>query len=87
MKTFVTPVLQCFPSLVLINNVRPDPERYIDYVLTSGVKLDHWCKDELYEKYVLNFILKEDVTTALERSVQTMMEWAEENELRHESLF
>ena len=64
-----------------INNVRPlYPERYIDHVVTSGVKLDHWCKDELYEKYVLNFILKEDVTTALERSVQTMMEWAEENE-------
>ena len=62
-------------------------ERYIDYVSTSGVKLDHWCKDELYEKYVLNFILKEDVTTALERSVQTMMEWAEENECGMESLF
>jgi len=64
-----------------ISNVRPlYPEKYIDYVVKSGVKLDHWCKDELYEKYVLQFILKEDVTTALERSVQTMMEWAEEND-------
>ena len=34
----------------------------------------------LYEKYALEFILKEDVTTALERSVKTMMDWAEENE-------
>ena len=64
-----------------INNVKPlYPERYIDYVVTSGVKLDHWCRDEMYEKYVLEFILKEDVTTALERSVKTMMEWASENE-------
>ena len=63
-----------------INNVRPlYPEKYIDYVVTSGVKLDHWARDELYEKYVLEFILKEDVHTALERSVQTMIEWAEEN--------
>jgi len=63
-----------------INNVRPlYPERYIDYVVTSGVKLDHWCRDEMYERYALEFILKEDVTTALERSVTTMMEWAEEN--------
>ena len=54
------------------------PEKYIDYVVTSGVKLDHWARDELYEKYVLEFILKEDVTTALERSVKTMMEWAED---------
>ena len=64
-----------------ISNVRPlYPEKYIDYVVTSGVKLDHWARDELYEKYALEFILKEDVTTALERSVKTMMDWAEENE-------
>ena len=64
-----------------ISNVRPlYPEKYIDYVVTSGVKLDHWARDELYEKYALEFILKEDVTTALERSIQTMLEWAAENE-------
>ena len=53
-------------------------KKYIDYVVTSGVKLDHWARDSLYEKYVLEFILKEDVHTALERSVKTMMEWAED---------
>jgi hypothetical protein len=64
-----------------LNNVKPlYTEKYIDWVVKSGVKLDHWTKDSLYEKYVLEFILKEDVTTALERSVQTMLEWAEENE-------
>ncbi len=64
-----------------LSNVRPlYPEKYIDYVVTSGVKLDHWCKNEMYEQYALQFILKEDVTTALERSVTTMMEWAEENQ-------
>ena len=46
----------------------------------SGVKLDHWCRDELYEKYALEFILKESVETALERSVTTMMDWASEQE-------
>jgi hypothetical protein len=55
------------------------PEKYIDYVVTSGVKLDHWCNEELYEKYALDLILKEDVTTALERSVVTMVEWAKKN--------
>jgi hypothetical protein len=64
-----------------VSNVRPlYPERYIDYVVTSGVKLDHWCREEMYEKYALELILREDVTTALERSVMTMMEWAAENE-------
>lgn len=64
-----------------VSNVKPlYPEKYIDYVVTSGVKLDNWCKDEMYEKYALELILKEDVTTALERSIQTMIEWASENE-------
>jgi len=64
-----------------ISNVKPlYPENFIDYVVTSGIKLDHWSRDEVYEKYALKFILKEDVSTALERSVQTMLEWASENE-------
>jgi len=64
-----------------ISNVKPlYPEKYIDWVVTSGVKLDHWCRDELYEKYALEFILKESVETALERSVTTMMDWASEQE-------
>lgn len=62
-----------------VSNVRPlYPEKYIDWVVKSGVKLDHWCRDALYEKYALELILKEDATTALERSIKTMIEWAEE---------
>jgi hypothetical protein len=64
-----------------VSNVKPlYPEKYIDHVVTSGVKLDHWCKDEMYEQYAVNLILKEDVTTALERSINTMSEWASEQE-------
>ena len=64
-----------------VNNVRPlYPEKYVDYVVTSGVKLDHWCREEMYEKYAINLIKKEGVETALERSVMTMMEWADEQE-------
>ena len=63
-----------------ISNVKPlYPEKYIDYVVRSGVKLDHWCRDEMYEKYAIELIQKEGVETALERSVMTMMEWADEN--------
>jgi hypothetical protein len=64
-----------------ISNVKPlYPEKYIDYVVTSRVKLDHWCKEEMYEKYAIELIRKEGVETALERSIMTMMEWANENE-------
>ena len=63
------------------------PEKYVDYVVTSGVKLDQWCKEELYEKYALELILKESVETALERSVKTMMDWGEDKEARWQDYF
>ena len=62
-----------------VNNVKPlYPDKYIDYVVTSNVKLDHWCREEMYETYANELIRKEGVETALERSVQTMTDWAEE---------
>tara|TARA_R110000851_G_scaffold194330_4_gene345164 strand:- start:592 stop:1278 length:687 start_codon:yes stop_codon:yes gene_type:complete len=62
-----------------VSNVKPlYPEKYVDYVVTSGVKLDHWCREEMYETYATELIKKEGVETALERSVTTMVEWAED---------
>lgn len=63
-----------------VSNVKPlYPEKYINYVVTSGVKLDQWCREEMYEKYATELIRKEGVETALERSITTMSEWAEDN--------
>jgi len=63
-----------------INNVNPlYPDKFVDYVIKSGVKLDHWCRDELYEKYLYDVLKIEPVEAAVQRSLQTMMEWAEEN--------
>lgn len=64
-----------------LHNVNPlYPEHFIDYVVTSGVKLDHWCNETLYEKYVLQLIKSENVETALQRSIATMMDWADNNQ-------
>tara|TARA_B100000003_G_C10932340_1_gene371716 strand:+ start:2600 stop:3325 length:726 start_codon:yes stop_codon:yes gene_type:complete len=64
-----------------LNNVNPlYMERYIDWVVTSGKKLDHWCRDELYEIYVNELVLKESMETAVERTIDTMMSWGEEKE-------
>jgi len=63
-----------------INNVNPlYPDKFIDFVIKSGVKLDHWCRDELYEKYLYETIKVEPVESAVQRSLQTMMEWADEH--------
>ena len=63
-----------------VSNVNPlYPDHYIDWVVRSGAKLDHWCRDALYEKYVLELIHTEQVETALNRSVTHMQTWANDN--------
>lgn len=65
-----------------VSNVNPlYPYKFIDYVIKSGIKLDHWCRDDVYEKYVLSLIKTEAVETALERSVTHMIDWSEKNNL------
>jgi hypothetical protein len=61
-----------------VNNVTPlYPSKFIDFVIKSGVKLDHWCRDELYETYLYDMIKVEPVESAVQRTVQTMMEWGD----------
>lgn len=67
-----------------INNVNPlYPDKFIDYVIKSGVKLDHWCRDELYETYLYEMIKIEPVESAVQRTLATMMDWAD----NHQSVF
>lgn len=64
-----------------VSNVNPlYPDRFIDYVVRSGVKLDHWCRDDLYDKYVIDLIKTESVETALERGIKHMMAWADNHQ-------
>jgi hypothetical protein len=63
-----------------VNNVSPlYPDKFIDYVIKSGVKLDLWCRDELYEKYLFETLKTEPVESAVQRTLKTMMEWGEEH--------
>jgi hypothetical protein len=62
-----------------VNNVNPlYPDRFVDHVIKSGVKLDHWCRDELYDNYLYDMLKIEPVESAVERSLKTMMEWGDE---------
>lgn len=71
-----------------ISNVNPlYPKQYIEWVVRSGVKLDHWCKDALYEKYVIELIRTEQVETALQRSIEHMENWATTNSSKWNDYF
>jgi hypothetical protein len=71
-----------------ISNTNPIyPEKFIDYVLKSGVKLDHWCRDELYDSYIIDLIKTEPADGSIQRTIQTMMDWAEKNQSVWEHYF
>jgi hypothetical protein len=62
-----------------VNNVNPlYPDKFVDYVIKSGTKLDHWCRDSLYEQYLYETLKIEPVESAVQRTLQTMMEWADD---------
>lgn len=71
----------------LINTSPIYPERFIEFVIKSGVKLDHWCRDELYETYISELIKIEPADGAIQRTIQTMMDWAEKNKSQWEHYF
>jgi len=71
-----------------VNNIKPlYPTKFIDYVIKSGVKLDHWCRDDLYERYLFEMLKTEPVESAVQRSLKTMMEWADEHNANFEHYF
>jgi hypothetical protein len=71
-----------------VNNVNPlYPDRFVDYVIKSGVKLDHWCRDELYETYLYEMIKEEPVESAVQRTIQNMMEWGDYSQAQFNHYF
>ncbi len=63
------------------------PEKYIDYVILSKIKLDHWARDDLYEAYLIDTLKVEPVESAIQRSITTMMDWADEQNAQWSDYF
>lgn len=63
------------------------PERFIEFVIKSNIKLSKWCDDELYEKYISVLIKIEPVDGAIERTIETMAKWGDDNKLPFERYF
>ena len=54
--------------------------QFTDYVLKNQIKIDNWCKDKVYEEYLYKLLRTESADDALERSIITMQEWAEQTD-------
>ncbi len=63
------------------------PERYLEWVIRSNTRLDDWCSDQMYDIYVEELIKQEPADGAIQRTIQTMMNWAEKNKAAWEHYF
>jgi hypothetical protein len=71
----------------LVNTAPIYPERFVDFVVKSGIKLDHWCRDELYDQYISDLIKIEPADGAIQRTIKTMMDWGDKNNAPWEHYF
>ncbi len=53
---------------------------FVEYVIKQNKKLDHWCKDTIYQEFLFHHLRREHSKDALERSMQTMVEWAQDKD-------
>jgi hypothetical protein len=62
-------------------------ERWIEWIIKSGVRLDQWCNDKLYDEYLADVLRRESVDDALKRSISTMLEWADNSGAKWQHYF
>jgi len=51
--------------------------RFIDYVIKNNIKIDHWCREKIYDIYLLQLLTSEATEDALARAIEHMQEWSE----------
>lgn len=52
--------------------------RFIEWVLKNNKKIDHWCKDSVYDEYLHVYLRTEAATDALSRGLEQAIVWEEE---------
>lgn len=71
-----------------ISNLRPlHTDRFIDYVIMSGEKIKEWYSDRLYYRYVADLLKREPAISAVERSIESIIEWATANNCEFTDFF
>lgn len=50
---------------------------FLEWLLKNNKKIDYWCKDSLYEEWLLEYLKKEATQDALERALKEMQDYAD----------
>jgi len=70
-----------------IRNEYMDPEKFAEWLIRNGKKLQDWNKNKLYNDYLLEFVKKEPGMRALERTITYFASWAQDNESNFSDYF
>lgn len=55
--------------------------RFTDWLLKNQIKIDTWCSDTSYTKYLIEYLRVEDPLDGIARSVETTIEWASKDNI------
>lgn len=61
----------------LVNIRAVNTASFTDWLLKNNKKLDYWCKDTLYNEWLLDYLKRESVQDALERGLKEMQDYAD----------
>jgi hypothetical protein len=50
--------------------------------LKNQIKIDNWCSDTTYTRYLVEYLKIEDAFDAIHRSVETTIDWAEKDNIQ-----
>ena len=53
--------------------------QFLEWLLKNNRKIDHWCRDSLYEEWLFDYLKREAVQDALERALKEMQDYADAN--------
>ena len=51
--------------------------KFVEYIVKQNKKLDHWCKESVYDEYLQQYIRREALTDALQRGIEYGIKWSE----------
>ncbi len=61
-------------------------ERFIHFVIVTGIKLDDWAKDTTYTRFLDEFVQNEPVSDALTRSIECSIEWGTKKDMESQDM-
>lgn len=53
--------------------------RFTEWLLKNNKKIDHWCRDSIYNEYLSEYLRVENVSDALTRAIEHSIGWSEKS--------